>query len=29
MPENSGIFAVIAGLLLSLLFGLFGGNAPK
>ncbi len=24
MPENRGIFAVIGGLLLSLLFGIFG-----
>jgi hypothetical protein len=28
MPENRGILAVIAGLLLSLLFGLFGNNKP-
>ena len=26
MPENRGIFAVIGGLLLSLLFGIFGNQ---
>jgi hypothetical protein len=26
MPENRGIFAIIGGLLLSLLFGIFGGG---
>jgi hypothetical protein len=29
MPENRGIFAVIGGLLLALLFGLFGGQADR